>query len=233
MHAEDRLIHFSTELIHAPVTYTVPRLQKLYYELSQTRAAYDNSDFSMHPQYKFYSKRGTKTQSIALFLPDRIVLVEEWADIALSDFHAKVREVAGRLLESYGIPVFIAHTVTLRSTFVLTHFNDARVFLMDHMCQQRDRIGPYFRRPIAVGGLRFVLPQTPENPGDFHVTIESFRHSINEIFVEVKGIFLKQSITKNGLDTAIENAHQVRTFITDNVFPFMDQYDVPPEEDTM
>lgn len=231
MHAEDRLIHFSTELIHAPVTHAVPALQKLYYELSQTRAAYDSSDFSMSPQYKFYSRRGPKTQSIALFLPDRVVLVEEWADMALSDFHAKVREVAGRMLDSYGIPVFIAHTVTLRSTFVLTHFKDARVFLLDHLCQQKDRIGPYFRRPIATGGLRFVLPQTPENPGDFHVTIESFRHSINEIFVEVKGVFIKQHITKTELDTAIENAHRVRTFITDNVFPYLDQYDSVAESE--
>jgi len=232
MHAEDRLIHFSTELIHAPVAHTVPMLQKLYYELSQTRAAYDSSDFSMQPQYKFYSRRGPKTQSIALFLPDRIVLIEEWADMALSDFYAKVREVAHRMLESYGIPAFIAHTVTLRSTFVLTHFNDSRVFLMDHLCQQSDRIGPHFRRPISVAGLRFVLPEMPEYPGELQVTIESFRHSINEIFVEVKGIFLKQNITKNGLDTAIENAHVVRTFITESIFPFLDQYDATPE-DTM
>ena len=67
--------------------------------------------------------------------------------MALSDFYAKVREIAHRMLESYGVQAFMAHTVTLRSTFVLTHFNDARVFLMDHLCQQSDRIGPEHVHP--------------------------------------------------------------------------------------
>ena len=42
-----------------------------------------------------------------------------------------------------------------------------------------------FNRPIATAGLRYVLPETAECPGTLYVNIETFRHSNNEIFVEV------------------------------------------------
>jgi len=230
MQSEDRLIHFSTELIHPPVQHKKADLQKLYFELSQTRtAAYDSTDFSGPVQSKFYSRRGKKTQSVAVFLPDRMVLLEEWVDIALADFIEKVREVVTQAFAHLAIRSFVVQTATLRSTFALTHFEDARVFLMDHACQQADRIGPHFQRPVAVGGLRFVLPETPDHPGNLHVTIESFRHSRNEVFVEVKGVFPNQRIGPSELDQTAENIQLVRSFISNHVFPFLDQYDTTEE----
>lgn len=231
MQPEDRIIHFSTELIHKPIKHKVPMLQKLYYELSQTRSAYLSSDFTSPVQYRFYSKRGDKTQSIALFLPDRTVLIEEWVDITMSGFIDKVREIIPRVVSGLGIPAFIAQTATIRSTFALTHFEDARVFLLDHACAQRDRIGPHFKRPVAVGGLRFVLPETPDHAGTFHVTIESFRHNLKEVFVETKGVFGKQNIDAENAGTAAANIQLVRGFIQDNVFPYLDQYDCATEEE--
>jgi hypothetical protein len=229
MQSEDRLIHFSTELLYPPVRHKVPVLQRLYYELSQTRAAYDSSEFSTPPQFKFYSRRPANAQSLALFLPDRLVLIEEWADLALSDFLEKVKEVGGRTLSCLGIPLFVAQTATLRSTFALTHFEDARAFLLDHACGQVNRITPHFQRPIAVGGLRFVLPETPEHPGTFHVVIESFKHSVKEVFVEVKGIFGNLRLDTETLGEAVENIRAVRAFICERVFPYLNQYDVRQE----
>jgi len=229
MQAEDRVIHFSTELIHAPLQHKVSALQKLYYELSQTRAAYDSSDFSTPPQCRFYSRRPGKTQSVLVFLPDRVALVEEWADIPLSDFLEKVREVARRTLSSLNIPQFAAQTATVRSTFALTHFTDARVFLMDHACQQANRINPHFGRPIAVSGLRFVLPETPDHHGTLHVIIESFRHNFREVFVEAKGIYGNQNMDAELIENAAVNIQRVRSFIIDRVFPYLNQYDVHQE----
>ena len=228
MQSEDRLVHFSTELLHKPVKHAVSDLQKLYYELSQIRsAAYDSSDFSLPGQPpKFYSRRGKRTQSIVLFLPDRVVLVEEWVDIALADFLEKVRHVGCQVLNILKIPSFVAQTSTLRSTFALTHFEDSRVFLMDHMCQQKDRIGPFFQRPVASGGLRFILPETPEFKGNLHITIESFKHSRNEVFVETKGVFPRLGLDGDDLEPAVKNITLVREFISENIFPFLNQYDV-------
>lgn len=229
MHAEDRLIHFSTELMHAPVQHKVPALQKLYYDLSQTLAAYDSTDFSVPPQFRFHSRRD-KSHSVALFLPDRIVVIEEWAGIALSDFSEKIREVGLRALSGLGIAFFAAQTVTLRSTFSLTHFNDARVFLLDHMCGQADQIAPFLKRPVSTGGIRFVLPETPENPGTLHILIESFRHNVREVFVEVKGVYLNQRIDVTSIGTAQSRLQAVRAYICDNIFPYLNQYDVPAED---
>jgi hypothetical protein len=225
MQSEDRVIHFSTELIHPPAQHKKADLQKLYFELSQTRAAYDSSDFASPVQYRFYSRRGPKTQSVALFFPDRMVLIEEWADIPMSTFVEKVREVATHAFAVLGIRPIMVHTATVRSTFALTHFDDARVFLLDHVCQQADRIAPHFQRPVGVGGLRFILPETPDHVGSLHITIESFRHSRNEIFVEVKGIFANQNIGPAELAQSAANIHLVRNFISNHVFPFLNQYD--------
>jgi len=232
MQSEDRIIHFSTELIHRPVPIEVPALQKLYFELSQTKgAAYDSTDFSNPVQARFHSRRGKKSQSLAIFLPDRTLLVEEWADSALSDFLHRLREVASRTMDARRIPAFVAHTATVRSTFALTHFEDAREFLIDHMCAQEGRVGAHFKRPLAVGGLRFVLPETNEAPGELHVTIESFRFSLNEVFVEVKGVFGRQQVTQESLDSVVENLQRVRDFISGPVYGYLNQFDCLDEEE--
>lgn len=230
MQSEDRLIHFSTELIHRPKKHDRKDLQKLYYELSQTPGAgYDTSDFSNAVQTRFVSRRSKRTQSICMILADRIVLVEEWADMALCDFTAKVSAVALQAMAVLGIGPFVVQTATLRSTFALTHFADARTFLLDHACNQENRIEPFFQRPIGSGGLRFSLPETPQNRGSLNVIIESFKHSNKEIFVEVKGLFKGPLKNEETMADAVENIEVCRAFITDNIYPFLNQYDTPKE----
>lgn len=229
MQAEDRIIHFSAELIHRPTPIKKEALQKLYFELSQTRAAYDSTDFTVPIQPRFFSRRGGKAQSMCLFLPDRVLLVEEWADIPLSSFLEKVREVALRSLAAREVDKYVAHTGTIRSTFALTNFDDARVFLLDHLCAQEGRIGPFFQRPIAVGGLRFVLPETDEHPGMYHVLIESFRHSRNEVFVEVKGVFGRTPAGAEKVTLILDNIRSAREFISARVYPYLNQHDQPKE----
>ena len=229
MQAEDRIIHFSAELIHKATPLKKEALQRLYYDLSQTRAAYDSTDFTVPIQPRFFSRRGPKAQSLCLFLPDRVLLVEEWADIPLGGFLDKLREVALRSLAAREVDRYVAHTATIRSTFALMHYEDARVFLLDHLCRQEGRIGPYLQRPIAVGGLRLVLPETNDHPGLLHVLIESFRHSRNEVFVEVKGIYGKTPLPAERVNEMLDNVRRIRDFISSNVYSFLNQYDQPAE----
>ena len=227
MQAEDRIIHFSTELLHAPTVFQKPQLQKLYFDLAQTRAGYDNTDFTVPGRPRFHSHRGARTQSVALFLPDRIVLIEEWADISLSEYVANVREVASRVVDLLPANAFNVHVATLRSTFALTHCRDARVFLLERVCRQEGRLEPHFHRPIAIGGMRFVLPQVPGHRGELHVAIESFRHAVDEVLVEIKGIFGDAAIGREQLDALERNVESVRAFVTSSIHPFLDQYDTP------
>jgi len=230
MQAEDRPIHFSAELLHLPCKHEVSVLQKLYFDLSQTReGAYDNTDFSMPGRFRFFSKRGTKTQSMLLFLPDRFVVAEEWVDMPLSDFIGKLEAVAGHAMDALNVPFLPAHTVTLRTTFALTYFDDARQFLLERACKQEGRLAPHFQRPIGVGGLRLVLPETPEHSGSYNLIIESFRHSQKEVFVEVKAIFARQRVVRDGLGLIADNFRAVQSFVTDTVFPFLNQYDIREE----
>ncbi len=232
MQREDRPIHFSTELIHVPHAYSVPALQRLYFDLSQTKAAYESTDFSQPGPPRFYSKRGARTQSIALFLPDRVVLIEEWVDIALSDFLEKIRTITLRLPGAAGVQGFIAHTATIRTTFALTHYPDARVFLMDHACNQAGRISPHFGRPVSIGGLRFVLPETPEHKGTLTVVIESYRESLQEVYVEVKGVYGQDPFSCDAPEAACANIRSLCSFIGDNVYSYLSQYDAPQETHT-
>jgi hypothetical protein len=225
MQAEDRPIHFSTELIHPPVEHSVPVLQKLYFDLSQTRAAYLNTEFTPPAPPQFHSKRSGKAQSVALFLPDRIAIIEEWVDMPLSVFIEKVEVVCQRAMEVFDLAAVPFQTVTIRTTFALTHFEDARVFLLDHVCAQQGRIAAHLGRPVATGGLRFVLPETPGHRGNLHVVIESYRYSQHEVFVEVKGVFPNQPIQRGEIDRVRENIRLVRDFIDHGVFPYVAEFD--------
>ena len=225
MQAEDRPIHFSTEMIHPPAGFEKPALQRLYFELSQTPFAYDSSDFSPPTPPRFYSKGPGKAQSILLFLPDRFVVIEEWVTISLTQFLDKLEAVSAKVMDELSFPPVTVQTAVIRTTFALSHFDDARAFLMDHACQQEGRVGPHMGRPVGVAGLRFVLPETPDHPGDLNVTIESYRHGQDEVFVEVKGIYQNQRIDAHSLDTARANVNHVRTFISNHVYPYLEQFD--------
>ena len=227
MQVEDRPIHFSTELIHAPKPLQVPALQRLYYELSQTRAAYMNTDFSPHAPPRCHSRRGRQSQSLLVFLPDRLLVAEEWVDISFRDFLERMETVAIRALPLLEVGPIRAQVATVRTTFALTNFPDSRAFLLERVCAQTGRLAPYLSRPVAVGGLRFVLPETPEHPGNLHVTIESYQRSRNEIYVEVKGIYLNQGVTAEKVSKLSENFKCVREFIGQSVQPYLAQFDLP------
>ncbi len=230
MQAEDRPIHFSTELLFPPFQLNTPVMQRIYYELSQhPLTAYDSADFNQAGPPRLVTARG-KTQSVLLFLPDRLVVIEEWVDITLGQFIEKTRTIMATVFASCELENVIAQTVTLRTTFALTHFQDARVFLLDHVCGQEGSIWPHFQRPVGVGGIRFILPRTAEHPGDLHVIIESFIQSPNEVFVEVKGIFGELQVNEASVETLGANARHVRSFITQSVYPYLQQYDHPQEE---
>lgn len=229
MHSEDRIIHFSVELIHRGVPYRKDALQKLYFELSQTKHGYDSTDFSNPTQVKFHSRRGARTQSIAIFLPDRVILVEEWTDISLNEFLEKLRDFAPRVLEARDVPSFTVHASTIRSTFALSpQQTDSRLFLLEQVCGQANKVTPYFRRPLAKAGLTFSFPQTNDDPGNFTVIIEPFMHSLKEIYVEVKGVFAQPAVDRENIDIIGDNVRSVRHFISDRVFPYLNQYDLPP-----
>ncbi len=228
MQAEDRVIHFCVELIHPGQPFNRAALQKLYFELSQTGAGYDSIEVSDTAQARFYSRRG-RAQSVLLFLPDRALIIEEWADIPMSDFEDRVRVVMPKLGEARGIPGFMVHAATVRSTFALTGEQDCRRFLIERVCRQEPRRMAAFNRPIATAGLRYVFPETAESPGTLYVNIETFRHSNNEIFVEVKGLFGKQQVAPDAPETVIGNLRVVRSFITGNIYPYLEQYDGAPE----
>ena len=165
MHSEDRLIHFSIELIHQPGPLKVPALQKLYYDLSQTRAAYDSIDVSAPGRGRFYSRRGKKTQSLAVFLPDRVAVIEEWLDTALSDCFTKVQEIIPRALEALEVPGFVAQTATLRSTFALTHFDDApRVSHGSRLSAGRTHRPPFSSAPSRWAACALSCPRRPSIP---------------------------------------------------------------------
>lgn len=231
MQSEDRPIHFSTELVFPPRTFDKSLLQKFYFDLTQIpKLGYDNSQFGTTPLARFYSKRA-KAQSALIVVPDRIGIMEEWVDIPFSEFMGKLEIVGTRALQDLSIENFHTQTVVIRTTFGLTHFEDSRVFLLDHLCAQEGHISPYFLRPVATGSLRFVLPATPEHEGTLYITVEPFRESKRELFVEVRGVFSAEHSSLREASDFGENALLCRNFISENLFPYLNQYDVLQDQD--
>lgn len=225
MQREDRVVHFSTELFHPPVARPVPQLQELYYALSKTRAGYQSTEFVPNKPIRFYSVKAGKSRSNLLFLPDRIVVIEEWPDITVSEFCENVETVGRHVLETAGPDRFVAQTVLIRSTFALTAHADSRVFMMERVCKLQEQL-PHLGRPIATGGLRFVLPQTPEHRGTLHVHIDSFAAGGNELLAEIRGVYDRQVLASTELGAVSDNIRAVRTFISDNVYAFLRGFDV-------
>ena len=228
LQAEDCIIHMSAELVHVPVPLNRQVCQQIYVDLAGTRAAYDSIDASNPAMIRLYSRRG-RAESAALFFPDRLLVVEEWCDIPLSVFEEKLRQLLPRAGAIRQIGPMLLNAATIRSTFALSQMEDARVFLLDRVCGLADRIQTHFRRPLVTGGLRIVLPETSEHDGALHISIESFRHSNNEVFVEVKGIFGKRQIPWEQPEAVIENFRLVRRFITGNIFPFLAHFELSAE----
>ncbi len=228
MHPEDRPIHFATELFYPPFQIKIPVLQKLYYDLSLTPAAYHGADFAPPGPPRFHSRRGLNSQSLALFLPDRLVIVEEWVDIAFEQFLNKVREVARRTFDAFELSAYVAQTVTLRTVFALSNVPDARAFMLENICGLKEDILSVFGRPIGVGGMRFVFPPTPEKPEEVHLLVESFRHNVREVFVEVQTFLANVELSGRSLDTIIENIVKARRFIDERVRCFLEPYDRKP-----
>jgi len=226
MHIEDRPIHFSVELIHSPAPINKEILQRFYYDLIGSPVSYDSIDFSFPMQTRFYSTRGNRSQSIVLFLLDRTIIIEEWTAITFNEFLNKVKELGPKILQVRNQMVFLAHTGTLRSTFALTRYDDAKSFIMEKLLNQSQELMiDHFGRPLATTGIRFVFPESNDTPGIYHVLIESFRHSKKELFVEVRGIFGRQPVPAQNIDLIIENLKEMREFLTKRLQPYLAQYD--------
>ncbi len=226
MHIEDRPIHFSAELIHNPTPINKESLQRLYYDLIGSPVAYDSIDFSFPMQTRFYSTRGNRSQSIVLFLLDRTIIIEEWTSITFEEYLNKVKELGPKILQARNQMLFLAHTGTLRSTYALTRYDDAKSFIVDKLLNQsQELLFDYFGRPLATTGIRLVFPESNDTPGIYHVLVESFRHSKKELFVEVRGIFGRNPVSIQNIDLVIENLKEMREFLTKRVQPFLAQYD--------
>ena len=232
MQAEDRPIHFSTELIYDKREIDKQAVQDLYFNLTQSRGLdYDNSQIGKMPLGRFYTERGEKSKSMIVLLKDRVGILEEWVDLPLSEYIDKVTAVSEQMMEQFDIEEYRAQSVIMRTTFGLSHFDDSRKFIFDQVCAQAGNILPHFKRPISSGGLRFVLPATPEHNGTFHISIEPFTNSPREVFVEVKGVFASQHTSLLNSGDLEGNIRQVREFILENVFPFLNQYDIQHTDD--
>jgi hypothetical protein len=231
MESTGKPIHFSTELIYPALQLSRPALERLYDELAEVEEAdYETAELDGPRPPRFHTKRGDDRQSVAVFLPDRIAVVEEWTDLSLEEFVQKMEAVAGRAMETFELTSIVAQTVTLRNVFALEHFDDSRVFMLEQVCGQHGRLGPHIRRPIMIGGMRFVLPHTPEIPGDLHVSIESYRREKAKVYVEVRGIYGNLSVLPSSIGTLRAHFDHVNAFIDENIQPFLDQYDVPSAE---
>lgn len=226
MQKEDRPIHFSVELIHPPSPINKEAIQKLYAELVGTKAGYDSVDFSFPMQARFYTNHGNKSQSIVLFLPDRVLITEEWTIITFSDFLEKVEILVPKILNARNQSLFLVHIGTIRSTFGLTQYQDAKTFIVEKLFHQtQESLIDYFGRPISTLGIRLVLPESNDTPGLIHIAIESFRHNKKDIFVEIRGIFSKNPITPVAVKPLLDNLIALREFLTTRIQYFLAQFD--------
>jgi len=92
-------------------------------------------------------------------------------------------------------------------------------YLWEHRLQQAEGTLHALTRPVLGGGLRFVMPESPEHEGMTEVKIESFLRDPSQIYVEV----LMQWPRPDSMD-AVQPEGRVQTVLTytdEIVVPFI------------
>lgn len=230
MHEEPTTIHFSTALIYLPIKLETQKdsIRDIYHELSKVaNCDYDDISFDGFPIYppKFIKKQG-KTVSSCVFQRDRVIIIEDCANITLEEFSQRIQEVLIRSFRLLSINFLVMQICTIKCLFTPLQSQDARIFLGENACNLKGKILPHFKRKPQLFGIRFMFPPAKDMLNYFSTKMESYNQDSRKIYVETTGTFpLAKPITATNIDNATANMRTTYDFCGTNVKEFLNQFD--------
>ncbi len=224
---DPRTIAYQAEILHPPTALRADAVQGIHNTLyRQPNLAYQNFQVAQDGIHLINLPQTPGQVSAVTFLPDRIVLREEFRSTTIEDFATRIVNVTRTAFQSLSIPVSLAQQFIVRSLITPRHSKDSREFLTERILGGGSSALDAFGRPLHSAGVRLQFPQTNEHRDTYHVRIETWHQDPRSVWIENTGSFAQPTTTEN-LPTLGEQLYATYRFLTGPISEFLSRHDQP------
>ena len=224
---DPRTIAFGAEIIHPPVQLQTDVVQGVHDALfKQSGLGYQNFQVQNNGIHLSNPAQAPGQVSVATFLPDRIILREEFRACTFEDFATRVVNVVSLSHKTLNIQTSVAQQYFTRSLVNPKHHTDSRVFVSERMLHGGDGALGEFARPLHTVGLRLTFPQTEDEKNAMNLRIEPWPQDPRSMWIEVTGVFA-QPLPSDSLPQLSDHLYATYRFLTGPTFEFVERFDTP------
>lgn len=239
IHYDPRTIAYITELIHFPMQHDPAAMRRLYNRLGEHAGDW-YLNFNVDPaqggaQLVTAKPLGTPTASpmgpmqqqqvsAVTLMPDRIQVQEEMTELSLDGYLDRLAVVAEAACEELRIPQVNAQQCTVRSLVSPRSVADSREFLAGRVLGAQGEPLEGIGRPVGMVGIRFMFPQTEDDPSVFNVRVESYNADPRSLFLEVAAVF-PGNVEPQELGALTSNVQRTYDFLESNLCDFVARFD--------
>jgi hypothetical protein len=227
MSYDPRTIAYQADILHPPIPLRPDAVQGIHNALFRQPAfAYQNFQVAPDGIHLTNLPQAPGQVSAVTFLPDRMVLREEFRSTTIEDFASRVVNVVRIGFQTLGVPVALAQQFIVRSLIQPRHLRENRETLTQRMLGTDQEAWQGFGRPLHSAGLRLQFAPTQEQRESFHVRIETWHQDPRSVWIENTGSFAQPTVAEN-LPQLGEHLYATYRFMTGPVGEFLSCFDLP------
>lgn len=225
MSYEPRTIAFGAELLHQPIAIQAETVQSIHNSLFKHKEiSYQNFQVSKDGISLSNPGQTPGTVSNATFLPDRIVIREEYRPCTVEEFATRVVNVGSASYQFLGVGTSLAQQFWVRTLVNPRNITDSRKFVSEGLLAGGTESLSPFGRDLHSMGLRFTFLAGEDQQGMFSLRIEPWTQDHRSLWVEVVGQFT-QPVACEDLPEISNHLHSTYQFMTGPTLEFVAQFD--------
>lgn len=224
---DPRTIAYQADILHPPIPLRPDVVQGIHNALfRQPALAYQNFQVAQDGIHLTNLPQAPGQVSAVTFLPDRMVLREEFRSTTIEDFAARVVNVVKVGFQTLGVPVALAQQFIVRSLIQPRYLHQNRETLTQRMLGADQEAWQSFGRPLHSAGLRLQFAPTESQRENFHVRIETWHQDPRSVWIENTGSFTVPTTAEN-LPQLGDYLYATYRFMTGPVGEFLSSFDLP------
>lgn len=224
---EPRTIAFGAEIVHPPIELRAQQVQSIHSALfQQPELSYQNFQVAHDGIHLSNPAQSPGSISSVSFLPDRILMREEFRPCTVEDFATRLVNVTTLSYRTLRIPLSLGQQFWTRSLVNTRHIQDSRTFVADGMVVGGQQRLDTFGRPLHTVGLRFTFPQTENDPQIFNLRIEPWPQDPRSLWLEIVGQFAQQT-KPDRLPEFSSHLYKTYQFLVGPTFSYLEKFDRP------
>jgi hypothetical protein len=227
MSYEPRTIAFGAEILHQPIAIQPDTVQSIHNSLyGKDGVSYQNFQVSKDGIHLSNPGQSPGTISTATYLPDRIVVREEFRPCTVEEFATRVVNVGRESYEQLAVGTSLAQQFWVRTLVNPRHSRDSRAFVSDGFLSGGTEALTPFGRELHSVGLRYTFLAGENQPGMFNLRIEPWTQDHRSLWIEVVGQF-PQPVTSENLPAISNHLYSTYEFMTGPTLDYVAQFDHP------